>query len=114
MPTVTVPGERLRGEVQGLVPGSPRYATEVVERLLAEARAAGASDVHVLPTAEGVEVRWRLDGVLHPALLLPASVGPNIVARLKVLADLLTYKTDVPQEGRIRAAPGDVEMRLST
>ena len=35
-------------------------------------------------------------------------------ARLKVLAELLTYRTDVPQEGRIRGAPGEVEMRLST
>ena len=35
-------------------------------------------------------------------------------ARLKVLAELLTYRTDVPQEGRIWGAPGEVEMRLST
>src|SRR5262249_48981231 len=45
---------------------------------------------------------------------LPASVAPNVVARLKVLAELLTYRTDVPQEGRIRSAPGEVEMRVST
>jgi hypothetical protein len=37
-----------------------------------------------------------------------------VVARLKVLAELLTYRTDVPQEGRIRGGPGDVEMRVST
>ena len=42
------------------------------------------------------------------------SCAPNIVARLKVLAELLTYRTDVPQEGRIRGVPGEVEMRLST
>ena len=36
------------------------------------------------------------------------------MARLKVLAELLTYRTDVPQEGRIRGAPGEVEMRVST
>ena len=38
----------------------------------------------------------------------------NVVARLKVLAELLTYRTDVPQEGRIRGTPGEIEMRLST
>jgi type II secretory ATPase GspE/PulE/Tfp pilus assembly ATPase PilB-like protein len=108
------PGERLQSALEGLVPGSPRYATEVVDRLLAEARALGASDVHILPAAEGLEIRWRLDGVLHPAALLPVAVGPNVVARLKVLAELLTYKNDVPQEGRIKGAAGDVEMRLST
>jgi type II secretory ATPase GspE/PulE/Tfp pilus assembly ATPase PilB-like protein len=45
---------------------------------------------------------------------LPAAVAPNVVARLKVLADLLTYRIDLPQEGRIKAAPGALEMRLST
>ena len=44
--------------------------------------------------------------------MLPAKVAPNVVARLKVLAELLTYRTDVPQEGRIRGVPGEVEMRL--
>ncbi len=109
-----MPGERLRGALQALVPGSPQYATEVVERMLAEARLVGASDLHVQPTADGLELRWRLDGVLHPAALLPASVGPNVIARLKVLADLLTYRTDLPQEGRIKGTPGTIEMRLST
>jgi general secretion pathway protein E len=93
---------------------SPKYATEAVERILAEARAAGASDVHLLPTAEGLELAWRIDGVLQQVARLPAKLAPNIVARLKVLADLLTYRTDVPQEGRIKAAPGGVEMRVST
>jgi type II secretory ATPase GspE/PulE/Tfp pilus assembly ATPase PilB-like protein len=109
-----LPGERLRSELNTLVPGSPQYATEAVERMLAEARLVGASDLHVQPTSEGLELRWRLDGVLHPAATLPASVGPNIIARLKVLADLLTYRTDMPQEGRIKGAPGAIEMRLST
>jgi type II secretory ATPase GspE/PulE/Tfp pilus assembly ATPase PilB-like protein len=40
--------------------------TGLVELLLAEARGVGASDVHVQPTAEGLEVRWRVDGVLQP------------------------------------------------
>ena len=54
------------------------------------------------PTADGLEIRWRIDGVLQPGGNLPLGVAANVVARLKVLADLLTYRTDVPQEGRIR------------
>ncbi len=50
---------------------------------------------------------------MQPGESLPLGVAPNVIARLKVLADLLTYRTDVPQEGRIRSAPGEVEMRLS-
>ena len=38
-------------------------------------------------------------------------VSSNIVARLKVLAELLTYRTDIPQEGRIRGVLGGVEIR---
>ena len=69
-------------------------------------QAAGASDVHFQPGGDGLELRWRIDGVLHPVALLPAKVAPNVVARLKVLAELLTYRTDVPQEGRIRGVAG--------
>ena len=97
-----------------LDPASPRYATAVVEKALALAQAAGASDVHFQPGGDGLELRWRIDGVLHPVALLPAKVAPNIVARLKVLSELLTYRTDVPQEGRIKGVPGEVEMRVST
>ena len=39
---------------------------------------------------------------------------PNVVARLKVLANMITYRTDIPQEGRIRGGVGEVEMRVST
>jgi type II secretory ATPase GspE/PulE/Tfp pilus assembly ATPase PilB-like protein len=106
--------EKFRQELAAHNPSRPSYATEVVELILAEARALGASDIHLQPTADGLDLRWRIDGVLQPGASLPLNIAPNIVARLKVLAELLTYKTDVPQEGRIRSAPGEVEMRLST
>src|SRR4051812_2680738 len=97
-----------------LDPSNPRYASDTVDQLLAAARAAEVSDVHFHPRADGLDVRWRIDGVLQPVAVLPARVAPNVVARLKVLAELLTYRTDVPQEGRIRGVPGEAEMRLST
>lgn len=108
------PGERFRREIALRDLSSPRFAVDVVELILAEARTAGASDVHLQPTAEGLSMRWRIDGVLHEAGLVPREVAPNVVARLKVLAELLTYRTDLPQEGRIRGEAGDLEMRLST
>ena len=109
-----MPANRLPEDLGLLDPANPRYATEVVERALAAAQEAGASDIHFLPGADGLQLTWRLDGVLQPVALLPAKVAPNIVARLKVLAELLTYRTDVAQEGRIRGVPGEVEMRVST
>jgi general secretion pathway protein E len=104
----------LRDALALIDPAGPRYATDVVERVLADAQKAGASDVHFQPGADGLELRWRVDGVLQPVGLLPVKLAPNVVARLKVLAELLTYRNDVPQEGRIRGVPGEVEMRLST
>ncbi len=95
-------------------PTGPRYASEVVERVLAFSREARASDVHFQPGEGGLDLRFRIDGILHHAATLPARVAPNVVARLKVLADLLTYRADIPQEGRIKTAPGALEMRLCT
>lgn len=107
-------GETLRLVLDRLDPASPRAATESVDAILRHAGEALASDVHLQPTPDGLEIAWRIDGVLHPVARLPAAVAPNIVARLKVLADLLTYRTDQPQEGRIRVGPGQQEMRVST
>ena len=62
----------------------------------------GAATFTFSPAPTGLELTWRIDGVLQPVAIVPAKVAPNVVARLKVLAELLTYRTDVPQEGRIR------------
>lgn len=97
-----------------LDPASGQYAVQFVERLLEAACRAGASDVHLQPLAEGLEIRWRIDGVLATLGTFPAGGETNIVARLKVLAHLLTYRVDVPQEGRIAESPRQVEMRVST
>ncbi len=101
-------------ELAGLDLRDPQYASEAIRRILALASQRGASDLHFQPTASGLALKIRLDGVLQPGGLFPQAVAPNLVARLKVLAELLTYRTDVPQEGRIRVADGDVEMRVST
>jgi len=82
--------------------------------LIAKGRAAGVSDLHLQPTETELVVHFRADGVLHSAGAFPVTVAPNVVARLKVLAGLLTYRTEVPQEGRIRDAESLAELRVST
>jgi general secretion pathway protein E len=101
--------------------GDPHAVTGLVEAILAEAQAVGASDIHLRPSTEALQMDWRLDGVLQHVATLPGTVKANIVTRLKVLAGLLTYHTDRPQEGRLRLPAGEssailgsgVEMRLS-
>jgi general secretion pathway protein E len=106
--------EAVRGRLASLKLEGPKAAVDLVEMVLTEARGAGASDVHLLPTPSGLDLRWRVDGVLVPVAVVPPRLAPNVVARLKVLADLLTYRTDVPQEGRIRGAGAEGEVRVST
>ena len=90
------------------------HVTALVDSILAGARDVGASDVHLLPAEDSMQMLWRIDGVLHPVAQLPRELASNIAARLKVIAELLTYRTDVPQEGRIRNEGFDVEQRVST
>jgi type II secretory ATPase GspE/PulE/Tfp pilus assembly ATPase PilB-like protein len=106
--------DQLAGALSSLNPANADYASRFVDTLLAASRQSGASDLHLQPTPEGLELRWRIDGVLVPLGTFPSGVAANVIARLKVLADLLTYRNDVPQEGRIRATDNDAEVRVST
>ncbi len=104
----------LAGALASLDPADAQYASRFVDTLLAAGRKRGASDVHLQPTPEGLDLRWRVDGVLVDLGIFAPGTAVNVVARLKVLADLLTYRTDVPQEGRIRTNDADIEVRVST
>lgn len=94
----------------------PDSVVRAVELVLDEAIRHSASDVHFEPTPVALEVRFRTDGVLHRIAAIERKLVPNVVARLKVMADLLTYRVDVPQEGGVRPAlaPQAADMRVST
>ncbi len=96
--------------------GDTARAPEVVERLLNQASEIGASDLHLDPTETGVEVKARRDGVLTLLEVLQADLAPQLVGRLKALASLLAYRTDVPQEGRIPSDQSGIgaEVRVAT
>jgi general secretion pathway protein E len=89
----------------------------IVDELLEKAVAAGASDIHFEPTGADLKIKYRLDGVLNPVESLPAVVADNVVARLKVLGGLLTYRNDIPQEGRLelngKASAAVTDVRLA-
>jgi general secretion pathway protein E len=76
---------------------------QLVDALLTRAIARRASDVHFEPSEGGMWVRYRLDGLLQEMDRLPAGLAENVIARLKVLAGLLTYRMDIPQEGAFQA-----------
>ncbi|MFC1781284.1 GspE/PulE family protein [Planctomycetota bacterium] len=80
---------------------SPADAVSIVDDLLTKAVKYNASDIHFEPTGSELAVKYRLDGVLNTIETLPKALSDNIIARLKVLGGLLTYRNDIPQEGRI-------------
>ncbi len=94
--------------------GDPQYVPRLVEELLTKASAVGASDVHLQPTEDGLVLRWRIDGVLQPLGTIPKSIAENVVVRLKVMAKLLTYEKNLPQEGRIDQTDHPLDIRIST
>lgn len=103
-------------ELAHLDANNPQYVPQLVNAILAGARTAHATDVHLVPAVETLEMSWRIDGVLQHIAAFPAAVAPRIVARLKVLAELLTYRCDIPQEGRLRGTAEETadEIRIST
>jgi len=89
----------------------------LVDQILDEAVRRRASDVHLEPTGDELEVRFRIDGLLETVQKHDATVGRSLVTRLMVMAHLLTYRLDIPQEGRLRVnvEPGTrtLELRLA-
>lgn len=93
---------------------SDDYVPSIVTLLIDQARRARASDIHLVPTESALVVQWRIDGVLHPIAGFDCDLAPRVVARLKVISGLLTYRTDVPQEGRIAREFSRTEVRITT
>jgi len=90
--------------------------TKMVAVMLRHAVEGKASDVHVEPTREKLQVRFRVDGVLHTSLLLPLKVHEAIVARIKILTNMQLDEKRKPQDGRFsaRIEGRDVDFRVST
>jgi len=104
----------MRERLAGLNSALESYAAQFVDQLLEGAHQLSASDVHLRPSPEGIEISVRIDGVLQSCGAFSRGKVSDVVTRLKVLSDLLTYKTDVPQEGRVRNPPFEAEIRVSS
>lgn len=106
--------ELIRSRIGHLKPATDAYAVEFVDQVLEFSHRVRTSDIHMQPTGGGLEIRFRSDGVLQPLGEFPIGASSSIVSRLKVLSGLLTYRSDIPQEGRIEEPPHGTEVRVST
>jgi type IV pilus assembly protein PilB len=89
---------------------------KIVDTLVSHAIIGGASDIHIEPGEESLIVRYRIDGILHDAMVLPKDTAPGIVARIKVLSNLKLDEKRLPQDGRFKIVndQGRVSFRVST
>lgn len=74
----------------------------IVDSILEHAEYEGASDIHIEPVESGVVVRYRIDGILQQAMVLPKKVQDGLLARIKILANLKIDEHMVPQDGRFK------------
>ncbi len=105
--------ERLRAELARPEDDAP--IGRALALLLEDAARAGVSDIHLNPAPEGLDVFYRLDGVLHRQARIEPARAERFVGKVKVLAGLLTYRKDIPQDGQIpsRDAGGKTDVRVS-
>jgi type IV pilus assembly protein PilB len=74
-----------------------RLANMAISRAVTE----GASDIHVEPQREGLRIRYRVDGILHDAMIFPKRVQAPLLSRIKIMASMDIAEKRAPQDGRI-------------
>ncbi|HKH16535.1 MAG TPA: ATPase, T2SS/T4P/T4SS family [Solirubrobacteraceae bacterium] len=96
--------------------GEDASVIQLVHRVISEAVERGASDVHFEPQEEEMRVRYRIDGVLQEAAIVPASVIPAVTSRIKILSDLDIAERRVPQDGRVSTQVDGkaIDLRVAT
>lgn len=116
---------RLARELRAAPPRAPLLAAEEVGRapvvqavdtILKEAIKERASDIHIVPRKDKVEILYRIDGVLHPAVSLPKGVHEPLISRIKVLANMDIAERRRPQDGQLTLVTDDreVDFRVAT
>ena len=84
----------------------------IVDTLLKHAILQKASDIHIEPAEKEVIVRYRIDGILRDAMVLPKAVSLGVVARVKVLSNLKLDEHRLPQDGRFKVETEDYKYSI--
>jgi len=93
-----------------------RSVPDIVDSILDQALARRASDIHLEPGAEGMMVRFRVDGLLQQTAVIPVSDRAAVVSRIKIMANLDIAEHRLPHDGRIRLVRKGraLDLRVST
>ena len=89
---------------------------KLVNKLIADALNGRASDIHVEIFEENMRVRYRVDGVLHEIMRLPAELRDPLTSRIKIMCKMDISERRLPQDGRLRMikAKKPIDFRVST
>lgn len=90
--------------------------TKLVEVIIGHAVEGNASDIHIEPMDHDYRVRFRVDGILHVSLIMPKEIGPAVISRIKILANLKIDEKRKPQDGRFRTINDgkEIDFRVSS
>jgi general secretion pathway protein E len=107
-------GERGQTDLLSTVENAP--VTSLVNALLLEAFKLGASDIHIEPHRERLQLRYRIDGVLYEQPAPPKRMQEALISRLKVMAHLDIAEKRLPQDGMAKVSAGErgIDIRVST
>ena len=101
----------------GSLDANDRHVVHIVDWLLQYAFDQRASDIHLEPRRDYGDVRFRIDGVMHPVYQIPLAVMGAVISRLKGLGRMDIVEKRRPLDGRIKTRSPDgeeIELRLST
>ncbi len=89
---------------------------QLVNKIVTQALRDRASDIHIEPTDGRIRIRYRVDGALREVLSLPAATGPELVSRIKIMADMDIVERRRPQDGQFetRIDGAGVDVRVAT
>lgn len=96
--------------------GTKLSIISLLDSLFEHAHATRASDIHIDPTHDAVQVKFRIDGVLQDMHAFPKAIQSEVVTRIKVLSGLRTDEHQAAQDGRFRTEipeAGPVDVRVS-
>jgi len=113
-PIIGKEGEKSEAELKEMADDLP--VVKIVDSLIFHGILSNASDIHIEPGETDLTVRYRIDGILHDAMVLDKNAGSGITARIKVLSSLKLDEKRLPQDGRFKIDQNGekVSFRVST
>lgn len=92
---------KLKNDEAALTEAETRPVVGLINEIISTAVRRKASDVHIEPRENRVEVRYRIDGQLVPVMEFPVELMPMVTARIKIMAEIDVVEYRTPQDGRI-------------